>query len=106
MNKVILSCAIWLLTSAFASAQSPTIADLKPDTIKVTTGYSMKFHSAILNEDRMIMVSVPEGYATSNKKYPVVYILDAQWNFNHASQNLAWLSSQIIKLFHNQLSLV
>lgn len=93
MNKVILSCAIWLLTSAFASAQSPTIADLKPDTIKLTTGYSMKFHSAILNEDRTIMVSVPEGYETSNKKYPVVYILDAQWNFNHASQNLAWLSS-------------
>lgn len=93
MNKVILSCAIWLLTSAFALAQSPTIADLKPDTIKVTTGYSMKFHSAILNEDRTIMISVPEGYATSNKKYPVVYILDAQWSFNHASQNLAWLSS-------------
>ena len=68
MNKVILSYAIWLLASPFASAQTKTIADLKPDTIKVTTGYSMNLHSDILNQDRTIMVSVPEGYATSNKK--------------------------------------
>ena len=94
MNKVIISCAIWLLTSGSALAQTPTVADLKPDTIKVTTGYSMNLHSKILNQDRTIMVSVPEGYATSYKKYPVVYILDAQWNFNHASQNLAWLASK------------
>ncbi len=98
MNKVILSYAIWLLASPFASAQTKTIADLKPDTIKVTTGYSMNLHSDILNQDRTIMVSVPEGYATSNKKYPVVYILDAQWNFNHAAQNLAWLASKDCEL--------
>ena len=58
MNKVILSYAIWLLASPFASAQTKTIADLKPDTIKVTTGYSMNLHSDILNQDRTIMVSV------------------------------------------------
>ena len=54
MNKVIISCAIWLLTSGSALAQTPTIADLKPDTIKVTTGYSMNLHSKILNQDRTL----------------------------------------------------
>lgn len=28
-----------------------------------------------------LQISLPAGYATSNKKYPVVYLMDSQWDF-------------------------
>lgn len=39
-------------------------------------------NSSILDEERTILVQVPESYAQSNEKYPVVYMLDA-----HPPQN-------------------
>ena len=39
-------------------------------------------NSKILSEERSILVRVPAGYATSGKKYPVIYMLDA-----HPPQN-------------------
>jgi Predicted hydrolase of the alpha/beta superfamily len=97
MKKLTLLCLAGMLFSAVASAQVPALSDLKTEPVTVTTGYSLKFHSNILNEDRVINISLPEGYEKSTKKYPVLYMLDAQWNFNHTAQNLGWLSNFDIK---------
>lgn len=43
-----------------------------------TLGVNYTVHSKSLNEDRQIQVFVPESYKTSNKKYPVLYMLDGQ----------------------------
>jgi predicted alpha/beta superfamily hydrolase len=37
-----------------------------------------KLHSEVLDEDRTILVHLPDDYGTSNKRYPVVYVLDAE----------------------------
>ncbi|MTK53204.1 alpha/beta hydrolase-fold protein [Paludibacter sp.] len=97
MKKLTLLCLAGMLFSAVASAQVPALSDLKTEPVTVTTGYSLKFHSNILNEDRTVMIALPEGYEKSTKKYPVLYMLDAQWNFNHTAQNLGWLSNSDIK---------
>lgn len=39
-------------------------------------GTSVTVHSTILDEDRVLNIYLPQGYATSNKKYPVIYLLD------------------------------
>jgi len=35
--------------------------------------------SKLLEQDRTITVSLPEGYKKSNSQYPVIYVLDGQW---------------------------
>jgi uncharacterized protein len=44
--------------------------------------YRHTINSVILGEERTVLVQVPENYAQSNEKYPVVYMLDA-----HPPQN-------------------
>ena len=102
MNKILFT--VWILIVTLISGQVktnepskdniPTIDQIKTEPINVNTGYSVKFHSVSLNEDRTIMISLPEGYNSSSKKYPVLYLVDGQWYFNHAVQAAGWLSSK------------
>src|SRR6185437_4289634 len=40
------------------------------------------FSSSIVNgQEYVLQISLPAGYATSSKKYPVVYLMDSQWDF-------------------------
>jgi len=40
------------------------------------------FTSKIINaQEYVLQVSLPAGYENSNKKYPVVYLMDSQWDF-------------------------
>ena len=42
-------------------------------------------HSEILDDDREISVYLPPSYYTSDLDYPVLYILDGDYNFNYVS---------------------
>jgi predicted alpha/beta superfamily hydrolase len=56
-------------------------------TIVETPGPSgIKFKSAIDSQEYVLYIQLPEGYANSNKKYPVVYVTDGQWCFNSVLQ--------------------
>ena len=41
-------------------------------------GTYKKIHSRVLNEERTVLVSLPEDYHRSRKGYPVLYVLDAE----------------------------
>lgn len=64
-----------ILTYGFtASAQS------KGSDVVIGTNYTIK--SQILNQDRGIQIYLPDSYETeTDKKYPVLYVLDGQWYF-------------------------
>jgi predicted alpha/beta superfamily hydrolase len=80
----------WMLAVALITAQTKQVVDVKVNsplineinTEPVSIGYSFKLHSQLLDEDRTIMVALPNGYNTSTTSYPVFYLTDAQWNFN------------------------
>ncbi len=42
-------------------------------------GKYLQMNSKILNEERTIVVDLPEGYDKSHASYPVLYVLDADW---------------------------
>jgi enterochelin esterase-like enzyme len=76
MNKLI------LFTLIVASFSSKTFAQFIELDNVIGKKYIIK--SDVLNEDRTIQVYTPESYITStNKKYPVLYILDGQRLFLH-----------------------
>ena len=46
--------------------------------VENVVGINHVINSSVLKENRQVQVYLPKDYATSNKKYPVVYLLDGQ----------------------------
>lgn len=47
----------------------------------ITIGSIERFNSTALSEERTSYVHLPQGYASSQKRYPVLFVLDGEWNF-------------------------
>src|SRR5690606_39585416 len=62
---------ILLLYCSWGKAQPVTIPGTEVNRI----------HSAIVNQPYKLLVQLPAGYTQSAQRYPVVYLLDAQWDF-------------------------
>jgi len=86
--RFIVSLLFWgtLVGSAVpeVTAQTPT-PDATPITIEL--GQRLTLSSDILGEDRQVFVRLPEGYSEegNTSRYPVIYVLDGERHFNHAS---------------------
>lgn len=72
MKKKLLQICLLVLYAASAQTKEASI----------TIGDNYTIHSKVLNQDRKIQIYLPDGYATSKQKYPVLYILDGQWFFS------------------------
>ena len=49
-------------------------------------------NSEILNEERDFIIYLPDDYYTSEKLYPVLYVLDGRTHFHHATGAVNFLS--------------
>lgn len=78
--KIFLICiASWMSTAGLTVAQ---------DTTTITIGHKHNIKSEYLGEDRSIFIYLPESYpneSRKDKKYPVLYVLDAETHFHAAS---------------------
>ena len=72
--------ALLVLISASAAAQAPP---------GVTT---LKVNSAVLGEERTILVRVPAGYETNKLRYPVLYMTDGNAHISHTSSTVEFLA--------------
>ncbi len=68
------SCLLMPFSSVFLEAQR-----VEP----IVAGQSIRFHSKILNEDRQLLVYVPDGYQQSSVSYPVLYVMDGETHWFH-----------------------
>jgi predicted alpha/beta superfamily hydrolase len=72
--KKLLILSVTALLSTLAFSQS--------DEVRIPGSQIRTFTSSIVNgQEYILQVSLPAGYATSSKKYPVVYLMDSQWDF-------------------------
>lgn len=51
-------------------------------------------HSGILNEDRFIWIHIPEAAKNKTKEYPIIFLLDAEVNFDATKSILDRLSKE------------
>lgn len=73
MPKILSSLAFILLAFAAAAQTNGPV---------IQFGKSYTLHSKILNQDRPYWVYLPPSYQDdTNQTYPVLYLLDAEWNF-------------------------
>ena len=71
--KILAITGLGILSACALPAQTDANSDL------ILAKYH-KVHSFITGEDREVYVSVPDGYETSVKKYPVIYMMDGEFN--------------------------
>jgi len=76
MFNIRIACLIVLMnfrTSFIVRAQEQL-----PSVVTYTVGHYKTVYSNVLDEDRTILVNLPDDYETSRKQYPVLYILDGE----------------------------
>ena len=73
--------AVLLLITSAAIAQPPT-GNVKRVTLK----------SAVLGEDRVILVRTPPGYDNNKLSYPVLYMTDGDAHMGHTSSTIEFLT--------------
>ncbi|MFW9845665.1 MAG: alpha/beta hydrolase-fold protein [Candidatus Thorarchaeota archaeon] len=61
-------------------------------TKDIVVGEKVVLKSEILGEDRIVLVRRPKNYDVSNKKYPVLFLLDAEFFFYQAVAAVDFLS--------------
>lgn len=74
MKKLV---AIWLvivLVQTVSFAQFPKITIPGSETRTIAS-------AIVANQEYELQVLLPSNYSNSNKKYPVVYLMDSQWDF-------------------------
>jgi hypothetical protein len=93
----ILIAAIIMLTVNGVRAQQPAAtptptpanADEQPDANIIET----KLHSAIMNEERRVIIHMPRNYSKDgSRKYPVIYVLDGTSQDQHTADKITVLS--------------
>lgn len=71
----------------------PSAASTADETVKaIVSGYEFQHPSAEMGENRRYMVSLPERYLMNKRQYPSLYIIDADFQFQHVAatvKNLA-----------------
>ena len=73
MKKLILTLLVLNLFTVMAQ-QFPRVDIPGSEVRKITS-------SIVVGQEYELHVLLPGGYATSTKKYPVVYLMDSQWDF-------------------------
>jgi len=80
LSKLFFSVAVLLVLAAAAFAQPPT-GTVKRLTIK----------SAVLGEERVVLVRTPAGYETNKLSYPVLYMTDGDAHMGHTASSIEFL---------------
>lgn len=84
--STVLICVATLYHSANVYGQS--------DDLPVRNQAKIILRSKVLNEKRTLWIYTPTGYATSNEKYPVLYLLDPDLNFAYVTELEKFLSDK------------
>jgi predicted alpha/beta superfamily hydrolase len=60
--------------------------------VPVLAGQKVTLPSKVLGEERTLWISVPDTYARTARRYPVLYLTDAEAQFEHTTATAAFLA--------------
>ena len=66
-------------TSAAQPGHSDSLST--PPPVKIGGTQSLSFSSSIIGQEFDLYVNIPRDYQDSSKTFPVIYVLDGQWDF-------------------------
>jgi len=71
---------IVLIIAAFPGCK-PLDKSQSVPAVEIPSTEKQLIHSDIIGQDYDLFIHLPGGYYSSEKSYPVIYLLDAQWDF-------------------------
>ena len=74
-----------IIATSFVLAFNFKIGATTLDKAPIIDSYRYQHHSRLLSENRRYMVSLPERYHVNQRHYPSLYIIDADFQFQHVS---------------------
>ena len=85
MRKI--NCVIFFLSAVIISTgfSQNTSQD-------IIIGQKLNLKSQILDEDRSLLISVPDRYELTTTRYPVLYLLDGNTHFKHGTSTVDFLA--------------
>ena len=86
-----LACIAGLLILPTLVSAQPMGDKKKADGTPIILGESFTLHSNVLGEDRTVYVALPMSYKRGIRQYPVLYLTDAQYNFEHTCSTVDFL---------------
>jgi predicted alpha/beta superfamily hydrolase len=89
MRTLLLSFLVFVAIGWNSQHKKPLPRNDSDDKIIIDT-----IHSKILHEDRFVWIHVPSAILNSSKKYPVVFVFDAEANFDATKKILDNLNAE------------
>jgi predicted alpha/beta superfamily hydrolase len=83
---------IVFVACVFLSTCRSAAVELDAMTEKIFLGMKYTIHSEILDDDRSFIVNLPEGYESTELRYAVLYVLDAEYFYYQSHGALQFLS--------------
>lgn len=80
---------LYILLAALAILYPATVPVM---AAPVAAGERLTLQSQVLGEERTVFVSLPGSYTRSIQKYPVLYLTDAQWQFDQTRSTANFLA--------------
>jgi len=90
--KIVLSVLFIVFFQLDLTAQIADQIPLSSDRQLLGLGTQYSLKSAVLEEDRPIIISLPVGYKNNENNYPVLYLLDGLGNIKHQVGTVALLT--------------
>src|ERR1044071_8048122 len=80
LRRLLCGLAVLLTIATATFAQPPT------GTVK-----RLMLHSAVLREDRLVLIRTPPGYESNQARYPVLYMTDGDAHMGHTASTIEFL---------------
>jgi enterochelin esterase-like enzyme len=74
----------YLILTTLALAGTTTVPAM---AATIAAAERLTLQSQVLGEERTVIVSLPASYTRSIQRYPVLYLTDAQWQFDQTRAN-------------------
>jgi uncharacterized protein len=86
-NKIIILLTVLMSLNFYAGAVEPA-----PMGKAIVSAYEFQHPSPIFAENRRYMVSLPERYLMTQRQYPSLFVIDADFQFQHVAAMVKNLS--------------
>lgn len=80
-TKILLFFCLIFLKAIYAQENNVGKVVSNPSRVEIPGTHFLQFTSKIVGQEYDLYIHLPRNYSNNKQKYPVLYLLDAQWDF-------------------------
>jgi len=81
IGKIFILVLVLILMSFQSFGQAKEISSVQPPQFEIAGSKVLKINSSITGQEYVLHIQLPQRYSDTSKTFPVVYLLDSQWDF-------------------------